>query len=169
METLGIFKDIDTAGRAVESLVKAGFAESEITSLTSVPYPDGVLVKTDGRSWFRWLALAGGIAGACAGFLLSVGTAWVYPVQTGDKPIITYYPTGIITYEIAMLFAMIGTIAGMFLEMRLPPRKERPYDQAISEGHIGISVSTASGGESIRAEEIMKEAGALRIAAEETL
>ena len=169
METLGIFKDIDTAGRAVESLVKAGFAESEITSLTSVAYPDGVLVKTGQRSWFRWLALAGGVGGAGAGFLLAAGTAWLYPVQTGDKPIITYYPTGIITYEIAMLFAMIGTIAGMFLEMKLPPRNKRPYDQSISEGHIGISVSTASGGERSRAEEVMKEAGALRIAAEETV
>jgi Protein of unknown function (DUF3341) len=169
METLGIFKDIDTAARAVESLVKAGFAESEITSLTSVPYPDGVLVKTDGRTWFRWLALAGGIAGAIAGFLLAVGTAWVYPVQTGDKPIITFYPTGIITYELAMLFAIIGTMAGMFLEMKLPPRGKRPYDPAISEGHIGISVSITSRDQSGRAEEVMKKAGALRTTAEETL
>jgi len=169
METLGIFEDIETAGRAVDSLVKAGFSESEITSLTSVAYPDGVLVKTDGRTWFRWLALAGGIAGAGAGILLAVGTAWVYPVQTGDKPIITYYPTGIVTFELAMLFAMIGTIAGMFLDMGLPPRNKRPYDQSISEGHIGISVSAASGGESSRAKEIMKAAGALWISAEETL
>ncbi len=169
METLGIFKDIDTAGRAVESLVKAGFAESEITSLTSIAYPDGVLVKTDGRTWFRWFALAGGIAGAVTGFFLAAGTAWVYPVQTGDKPIITFYPTGIVTFELAMLFAIIGTIAGMFLEMRLPPRGKRPYDQSISEGYIGISVSTTSGGESSRAEEIMKGAGALRTTAEETL
>jgi len=169
METLGVFKDIETAGRAVESLVKAGFAEAQITSLTSVPYPDGVLVKTDGRTWFRWLALAGGIVGAVAGFLLAAGTAWVYPVQTGDKPIIAFYPTGIITYELAMLFAIIGTMAGMFLEMRLPPRGEHPYDPAIAEGHIGISVAVPSGDQRSRAEEIMKEAGALRTTAEETL
>ncbi len=169
METLGIFQDIETATRAVDSLVKAGFAEAEITSLTSVAYPDGVLVKTDGRTWFRWVALIGGIVGAVAGFLLAAGTAWVYPVQTGDKPIITAYPTGIITYELTMLFAIIGTIAGMFLEMRLPPRGKRPYDPAISEGYIGISVAVSSQGESNRAEEIMKEAGALRTTAEETL
>jgi hypothetical protein len=169
METLGMFKDIETAGRAVESLVKAGFAESEITSLTSVPYPDGVLVKTDNRSWFRWFALAGGIVGAGAGFLLAVGTAWVYPVQTGDKPIITFYPTGIITFELAMLFAIIGTIAGMFLEMRLPPRGRRPYDPAISEGYIGISVAASSEGEQRRAEEIMEQAGALRTTPEKML
>ena len=169
METLGIFKDVDTAAGAVESLVRAGFAESEITSLTSVAYPDGVLVKTDGRTWFRWFALAGGIVGAVTGFFLAAGTAWVYPVQTGDKPIITFYPTGIVTFELAMLFAIIGTIAGMFLEMRLPPRGKRPYDPAISEGHIGISVVVSSPGESNRAEEVMKKSGALRTTAEETL
>jgi hypothetical protein len=166
METLGIFKDVETAARGVDSLVKAGFREEQITSLTSVPYPDGVLVKTDDRTWFRWFALAGGIVGAGAGLLLAVGTAWVYPVQTGDKPIITFYPTGIVTFELAMLFAVIGTIAGMFLEMRLPPRGKRPYDPAISEGHIGISVSVTSRDQGSRAEEIMQQAGALRTTAE---
>ena len=125
---------------AVEGLVRAGFTEAQITSLTSVPYPDGVLVKSGQRSWFRWLALAGGMAGAVAGFGLAAGTAWLYPVQTGDKPIIALYPTAIITFEVAMLFAIIGTMVGMFLEMGLPALGKRPYDPAIAEGCIGISV-----------------------------
>ncbi len=167
METLGIFKDVDSASRGVENLIKAGFDEAGITSLTSVPYPDGVLVRTDQRTWFRWLALAGGIFGAISGFILAAGTAWLYPVQTGDKPIIALYPAGIITYEVTMLFAILGTIGGMFLEMRLPPRRERPYDPAIAEGYIGVSVSVPSGDRRSRAEELMKEAGALRTIAEE--
>jgi hypothetical protein len=169
METLGIFKDVETAAVAVDGLIKAGFPEEKITSLTSVPYPDGVLVKTNQRTWFRWIALAGGIIGACAGFLLAAGTAWVYPVQTGDKAIITAYPTGIITYEITMLFAIIGAIAGMFLEMRLPPWRERLYDPAISEGYIGISVFVPSADRKNRAESIMNEAGAVRTISEVTL
>jgi len=169
METLGIFRDVETAARGVDSLVKAGFSEKHITSLTSVPYPDGVLVKTDQRTWFRWLAVAGGLVGAAAGFLMAAGTAWLYPVQTGDKPIIALYPTGIISYELAMLFAIVGTIGGMFLEMRLPPWGKRPYDTAISEGCIGISVFVPRGEKSKMAEEIMKQAGALRIIAEETV
>jgi hypothetical protein len=169
MEVLGIFTDIEGAGRGVEGLVRAGFTEKQITSLTSVPYPDGVLVKTDRRSWFHWLALVGGIAGAGAGFSLSAGTAWLYPVQTGDKPIIAFYPTGIIAFEIAVLFAIVGTLMGMFLEMRLPSFGKRPYDPAIAEGCIGIIVSLPAGEQSRRAEEIMKEAGALRIIAEATL
>ena len=167
METLGIFKDVETATRAVDGLVEAGFAEETITSLTSAPYPDGVIVKTDQRTWFRWLSLGGGIVGACAGFVLAAGTAWVYPVQTGDKPIIAYYPTGIITYELTMLFSVIGAMVGMFLEMQLPPRKDRSYDPAISEGSIGISVTTTSRENGIRAREVMEDAGADRIAAEE--
>ncbi len=169
METLGIFNDVETAAKAVDSLIKAGFSEEKITSLTSVPYPDGVLVKIDQRTWFRWFSLAGGIAGAVTGFLLAAGTAWVYPVQTGDKPIIALYPTGIVTYELTMLFAIIGAIAGMFFEMKLPPLRERLYDPAISEGYIGISVFVPSTDRKDRAESIMKEVGALRTISEVTI
>jgi hypothetical protein len=192
METLGIFSDVDSAARAVDNLVREGFTESQITSLTSVPYPAGVLVINKHRSWFRWLALAGGIAGTLAGFSLAAGTAWVYPVQTGDKPIISSYPTAIIAYELTMLFAMIGTIVGMFLEMKLPTLKKRPYDPAIADGCIGISLTIHAEGERItcepgvrpgeciggvaslsasqqkeRAGEIMRAAGVLRIIEEE--
>ncbi|HET7318159.1 MAG TPA: quinol:electron acceptor oxidoreductase subunit ActD [Nitrospirota bacterium] len=164
METLGTFKDVESAIRAVDSLIKAGFTEETITSLTSVPYPNGVIVKSNQRTWFRWLSAAGGVIGAAAGFALAAGTAYLYPVQTGDKPIIAYFPTGIITYEITMLFAILGAIGGMFLEMKLPPWREKVYDPAIGEGAIGISVSVDTGDRSTRAETIMKEAGALRTA-----
>jgi ActD protein len=194
MDILGIFNDVESAATGADGLIRAGFTEAQITSLTSVPYPDGVLVKIEQRTWFRWVALAGGLAGAAAGFALAAGTAWLYPVQTGDKPIIAMYPTAIVTFEVTMLFAIIGTITGMFLEMRLPSWEKRPYDPAISEGCVGISISVHSGGEAVtcgkgvepgeciggisalsaeeqrsRAEEIMREAGAIRIIAEAAL
>jgi hypothetical protein len=192
MEILGIFRDCESAATAVDDLVRVGFTETQIDSLTSVPYPDGVLVRTEEVSWFRWLALAGGLSGAVAGFALAAGTAWLYPVQTGDKPIITLYPTAIICFEVAMLFAIIGTMVGMFLEMGLPALGKRLYDPAIAEGCIGISLTIHPGGEVVhcqleaepgecigaiaalsaaeqknRAEEIMQAAGVLRIIGEE--
>ena len=166
METLGTFENVESAARAVDDLIKAGFAERTITSLTSVPYPSGVIVKTDQHTWFRWVSAGGGILGACAGFALAAGTAYMYPVQTGDKPIIAFYPTGIITYEITMLFAILGAIIGMFFEMKLPPRKEQVYDPAIGEGAIGICISTTTRDLGLQAQKIMQEAGALRIHAE---
>lgn len=192
METLGIFRDVETAARAVEGLVREGFTEAQITSLTSVPYPDGVLVTTDHRSWFRWFTLVCGFVGAGAGLCLAAGTAWLYPVQTGDKPIIALYPTGIVTYEFIMLFFLVGTMVGMFLEMGLPARKGRLYDPAIGEGCIGICLAIHAGGEAVvcgpgtapvecvgdialipaeeqwaRAEAIMRQAGALRVIGEQ--
>ena len=191
METLGIFRDVESAARAVDGLVRAGFTEAQIDSLSSVSYPDGVLVRTTQRSWFRWLSLAGGLAGCIAGFGLAAGTAWLYPVQTGDKPIIALYPTAIICFEVAMLCAIIGAMAGMFLEMGLPALGKRPYDPAIAEGCIGICLAVHPGGEAVecrpgvrpeecigpiaslsaaeqhvRAEEVMREAGALRVTTE---
>jgi hypothetical protein len=185
MESVGIFPDLESAVRGVDGLIEAGFAEAQITSLSSVAYPDGALVKSGARAWFRWLTLAGGFAGAGAGFLLAAGTAWLYPVQTGDKPIIALFPTGIVTFEVTMLCAIIGTMVGMFLEMKLPAFGARPYDPAIAEGCIGISVTFPAAGEapagrpgdancagsltalsvqeqSARAEEVMRQAGALR-------
>jgi hypothetical protein len=163
METLGTFKDVETAVKAVDSLVRAGFAEREITSLTSAPYPDGVIVKTSQRTWFRRVSVGGGIFGACAGFLLAAGTAYLYPVQTGDKPIIAYFPAGIITYELTMLFAILGAIIGMFAEMKLPPWEERVYDSAIGEGSVGISVSVDSREQMVKAAKVMESAGAVRV------
>jgi len=193
VEMLGIFSGVESAARAAETLVNAGFTEAQIDSLTSVPYPDGVLVKRERRSWFRWIALAGGLAGAASGFALAAGTAWVYPVQTGDKPIIALYPTAIVTFEVTMVSAIIGAMVGMFLEMGLPSLRKRPYDPAIAEGNIGISVTIHAGGEVVAcgaggqakecigisaslsaaeqrslAEEIMREAGAMRVIVEES-
>jgi hypothetical protein len=188
METLGIFPDVGSAGEAVTGLLQAGFVANQITSLSSVAYPEGVLVQGGGRSFFRWISLAAAGAGALAGFGLAAGTAWLYPVQTGDKPIVALFPASIVTFEVTMLFAIIGTVVGMFLEMRLPAWRARLYDPAIAEGCIGISLTFHGPGEVVacgpgregmeqcigaiaalsvseqraRAEEVMRKAGALR-------
>ena len=193
METLGIFRDIDSAATAADKLVRAGFSEANIDSLSSVPYPDGVLTKTRQHSRFYRLTLVGGLSGLVAGFALAAGTAWLYPVQTGAKPIIALYPTAIVTFEVTMLCAIIGTMAGMFLEMGLPALGKRLYDPAIAEGCIGICLTIHDGGETVscrpgmvweecmgemsllsaaeqqeQAEEIMMTAGAVRVIREDS-
>lgn len=192
METLGIFPDLDSAARAVNGLIRAGFAEGQISSLSSVAYPEGVLVRYRPRFWARWVTLAGALSGTISGFSLAAGTAWLYPVRTGHKPIVALFPTGIVTFEITMLCAIIGTMVGMFLEMRLPSLKPRLNDPAIADGCIGISLTFHAPGEIVecgrggeatdncigyasalsvdeqrsRAEEIMRQAGALRTVVE---
>jgi hypothetical protein len=163
VEVLGLFKDLDSAAAGADALVREGFAEEDVTSLTSGPFPEGVLVKEHRGSYFRWLTLIGGVVGAIAGFFLAAGTAWLYPLYTGEKAIISMFPVGIITYEFMMLFAILGTIAGMFLEMGLPSFKNRLYDPGISEGLIGILVACKDRAQQARAREILQTSGVLRI------
>ncbi len=168
MEVLGLFENVENAAAGVEALVTGGFAEAEITSLSAAPFPEGVLVRDEGRSFFHWITVLGGVVGAGAGFLLAAGTAWLYPLYTGEKAIISMFPVGIITYEFTMLFAILGTIAGMFFEMGLPRYKPGLYDPGISDGLIGILVQCKDKSAQSRAGEIFQKAGVVRIREEET-
>jgi len=167
MELLGVFANVDQAADAVDRLLRAGYPEETITSVTSVPYPPGVLVHTQRRSWFHWVAAGGALIGAGAGFALAAGTSWLYPVQTGDKPIVALFPTGIITYECMMLCALLGTMVGMFLEMGLPELQRRACDPAIADGLIGIAVTLADEEQRHAVEQALFSAGALRIRTDE--
>ncbi len=167
MELLGVFNNIEQAAASIDEMVNAGIDENRITSLTSVPYPEGVLIKGHPRHWFHWVSLAGGLLGAALGFLLAAGTAWLYPLRTGEKPIIALFPTGIVTYEMAMLFALIGTIVGMLLEMRLPPRKKLLHDPAIADGLIGVSVWVSDAPSKQTAETVLRRHGAIRVLSDE--
>lgn len=164
MEVVGIFEELDSAAHAVKDLIKEHIPEENITSLTGVPYPDGVLVhEKDPGSRLHWYGLAGGAGGAVTGFVLAAGTAWLYPLFTGDKPIVSLFPVGIITYEFTMLFAILGTIIGMFIEMRLPGFLYRVQAPEVTEGMIGISVLCDTAEERGHIREILLKAGAARV------
>ncbi|MEN8261995.1 MAG: quinol:electron acceptor oxidoreductase subunit ActD [Nitrospirota bacterium] len=167
MEVLGLFRNIETAAEGVNNLLGENIPEDTVTSLSSVPIPKGTVIKRDHSAWFQWVTLAGGVIGAAAGFLLAAGTAMLYPLYTGDKPIISMFPVGIITYEFAMLFAIIGTIAGMLFQMRLPCFSKKAYDPEITTGMIGISVICDTEQERDKISGILDRSGAVRIRTDE--
>ena len=167
METLGLFGSIDEAAAAVEKLMDSGVAEARITTLSGVPIPEGVLVNSGYRRRFHRWTLSGGILGAILGFFLAAGTAWLYPVQTGDKAIIAFFPVGIVTYEMMMLLAIIGTLLGMLWEMGLPDIERHAYDPELADGLIGILVLSDREESRQRAGELLTEAGAIRLRTDE--
>ena len=82
-----------------------------------------------------------------------------YPLITGGKPILSIPPMAIIMYEGTMLGAIIFTILGIIFESRLPRIFMGAYSEKITEGHIGVTVTTEEG-RTGDAEDALKKAGA---------
>ena len=65
----------------------------------------------------------------------------------------------IIIYEGTMLGAIIFTVIGIIIESRLPRMFMGAYDERITEGYIGVTV-TSSEERAVGAEGLLRESGA---------
>ena len=74
----------------------------------------------------------------------------------------------IVAYEGAMLGAVVGTLIGVFLEMRLPRiRTIAVYDPRIREGKILLCAAVEPGDEARRAMDALSAAGGIDVRTEE--
>jgi molybdopterin-containing oxidoreductase family membrane subunit len=70
-------------------------------------------------------AIAGGVAGAAAGLLLTILTSRHTNIITGGMPVISPWPFGIIVFELTALGAILAVFARMVYEARLMRYAER--------------------------------------------
>ncbi|HIC49196.1 MAG TPA: DUF3341 domain-containing protein [Dehalococcoidia bacterium] len=156
---LGLYTEEDSAADALDNLRDAGFEEGEYELLTGTPYPEGTFGEAEPEHHlFRW-PLIGAACGFTGGLIITAGTQMAYPLITGGKPILSIPPMAIIMYEGTMLGAIIFTIIGIIFESRLPRLFMGAYSEKITEGHIGVTVTTDEGRTGV-AEEALKKAGA---------
>ena len=156
---LGLYTEEDSAADALDNLRDAGFEEGEYELLTGTPYPEGTFGEAEPEHHlFRW-PLIGAACGFTGGLIIPAGTQMAYPLITGGKPILSIPPMAIIMYEGTMLGAIIFTIIGILFESRLPRLFMGAYSEKITEGHIGVTVTTEEGRTEV-AEEALKKAGA---------
>lgn len=138
---LGLFKDADSAARAVDLAKEAGLQPSNLEVLTGSPYPEGAFGEEAPKHRLYVFPIAGAFLGFAVGALLTVGTQVAYPIVTGGKPILSIPPMLIVMYEGTMLGAITFTILGILFESRLPQPKLKLYDTRITEGYIGLAVT----------------------------
>ena len=156
---LGLYTEEDSAADALDNLRDAGFEEGEYELLTGTPYPEGTFGEAEPEQHlFRW-PLIGAACGFTGGLIITAGTQMAYPLITGGKPILSIPPMAIIMYEGTMRGAIIFTIIGIIFESRLPRLFMGAYSEKITEGHIGVTVTTEEGRTGV-AEEALKKAGA---------
>ena len=155
---LGLYTEEDAAADALDNLRDAGFEENEYEILTGTPYPEGTFGEAEPHhNLYRW-PLIGAACGFTGGLIITAGTQMAYPLITGGKPILSIPPMAIIMYEGTMLGAIIFTIIGIIFESRLPRLFMGAYSEKITEGHIGVTVTTEEG-RTGDAEEALKKAG----------
>ncbi|MCI0440380.1 MAG: DUF3341 domain-containing protein [Chloroflexi bacterium] len=159
---LGLFNSEDVAADAMDALRYAGFTSSEYEVLTDTPYPEGTFGESEPvHKLYRW-PLIGAACGFIVAILLTAGTQLAYPLVTGGKPILSIPPMTIIVYEGSMLGAIIFTVVGIVIESRLPRLFMGAYDERITQGYIGVAVTTDE--ERVRrAEDVLTNAGASEI------
>lgn len=155
---VGVFGDLDGLILALRELKAKGY--DSLTVYSPVPRHEIDDVLDQPVSPVRIFTLAGALTGCALGFAYAIATSLDWPLITGGKPINSLPPFVIIGFECTILFGALSTVAGMFLNARLPKlRQAAGYDPRFSNDKFGILVF---GGPSqvTAAEQIMKAAGA---------
>jgi hypothetical protein len=142
---LALFEDIDPAADAIEKLHEMGVTDDEINVISGVPVTHKMLGRPHPRTNVSRLALGGAVAGFCFGAFLNYGTPLLYPVPVGGQYITPIPPGMILIFEMTMLFALLSTFLGVFLDSYFPNYRPLEYMPEISDGKIGIFFKYPSG------------------------
>ena len=161
---LGLFEEIEPAAAALRRLKQdRGDGSQDLMVISSVPFPEGVLEADNSPIRLPLITIIFAVAGILFGIALAAGTAQLYLIPVGGKPVSPVPPTAIIAYEMMMLSALSAAFFAALFEMRLPSWRSKVYDPRISEGMIGIAAHCGDSEQADRAERFCRDAGAADI------
>ena len=135
---LALFEDIDPAAEAIDKLHEMGVSDDRLNVISGVPIAHKMLGRPHPWTNVSRLALGGAIAGFFFGLFLNFGTPNLYSVHVGGQVLTPIPPGLIIVFEMTMLFALLSTFLGVFLDSFFPNYGPMEYVPQISDGKIGI-------------------------------
>ena len=135
---LALFEDIDPAANAIEKLHEMGVTNDRISVISGVPINPRMLGRPHPWTNVGRLALGGAVIGFFVGLFLNFGTPLLYNVSVGGQYITPIPPGLIIVFEMTMLFALLATFLGVFLESYFPNYRPLEYVPQVSDGKIGV-------------------------------
>src|SRR5579872_894914 len=154
----GIFKTREGAERAVDSLLGAGFRNSDV----SVLMPDKQSTKefaseknTKAPEGATTGAVAGGAIGGTLGLLAGIGALAI----PGLGPFIAAGPI-IGTLAGAGAGGAVGTLVGALVGMGIPEYEAKRYEGRLKQGGVLLSVHCDTSEEIDRAKDVLKQTGA---------
>jgi hypothetical protein len=161
----GLFPGPLSAERGMNALRDAGVSSDKIVVLAPEPYEEYSFAQGDSKTAMGWIAVGGGIIGGIGGFALAWYTQTAYPLVTGGMPIVAAWPTGIVTYELTMMGAIIATLITLLVGSGLPNWRPKLYDPEVSHGKVLIGVVEPSDESRSNLEDRLRRAGAEKVKA----
>ena len=159
----GLFPDPEAAERGMNALRAAGIAPQKIIVMSAQPFDEYAFTQADHKTVMPWLATLGGLVGGTCGFLLARYTQVAYPIITGNMPLVSPWPTAIVTYELTMFGAVLTTVITLLITARLARPRLGLYDTEISNGKILIGVVDPSDAARPNLERRLLGAGAVQV------
>jgi Alternative complex III, ActD subunit len=159
----GLFGTAEAAERAAEALERLGVARSQIAVFSGEPWPESGIARRAAPTPMPWIAALGGLLGGLAGYGLAAYTQQSFPLATGGMAIVPMWPTGIVVYELAMLFAILGVLVTFLGAARLPDWRRRVADAEIWTGKILVGVVDPPGDARARIEQELRSAGSAAV------
>lgn len=157
----GLFGDPDSAERGLNSLRAAGVSTDRLVVMSPEPFDEYAFSRVDRKTVMPWIAVLGGFIGGTGGYLLAWYTQSAYALVTGGMPIVVKWPTGIVTYELTMLGAILSTLITLLITTRLPNWGEPAVaEPEVSNGKILIGVRDPSDTSRSDFENRLRSAGA---------
>ena len=158
---IGEFREKDAVRAAIRMRREGGStaAALDLFSEEPVEFPRGVL---DRPSRMSLASVLGAIAFG------SLATAFIYWVQhnyrlvTGDMPIFSFWATGVITFEMTMLGAIVATFAWFLWESGLIRKRDPAPVPQVDPGSICLRVRCRAE-DTPRAVDALRRAGAIDI------
>jgi len=158
---IGEFHEKQAAVAAIRMLKANGIGSASIDLFSEEPVdlPRGVLDRPTSMS----------LAGVCGAILFgAAATAFIwwaqnnYRLPTGGMPVFSFWATGVITYEMTMLGAIVAIFGWFLWESGLIRRKSPAPVPEVEPGMICLRVRCSEQQEDIASEQLI-EAGATGI------
>ena len=158
---VGAFHELDTTVAAIEDLKQKKLGDVTVYSPTirheiehAIDAPVSVV---------RRFTLIGGLLGVGFGYWISIWSSEYWPLVTGGKAIASWIPYTIIGFEVMVLVGALSTVAGMFINSRIPRLTATSgYDVRFSGGYFGIFIA-CDAANAPQAEALLKQHGAVEV------
>jgi len=157
----GAFHELDTTVAAIEDLKKKRLGDVTVYSPTLRHELDHAIDAP--VSVVRRFTLVGGLLGVSFGYWIAIWSSNYWPLVVGGKAFASWIPYTIIGFEVMVLVGALSTVAGMFINSRIPRLTTTTgYDPRFSGGYFGIFVA-CDAAKADQAEALLRQHGAAEV------